>query len=57
MEETFRRRTRIGIKPENGDVCKWGCIDIDPRNYTTFSEKKVVDIIKRKPITINTSKI
>ena len=39
-------KTRIGIKPENGDVCKWGCIDIDPRNYTTFSEKKIVDIIR-----------
>ena len=38
--------TRIGIKPENGDVCKWGCIDIDPRNYTTFYEKKIVDIIR-----------
>ena len=27
-------------------MCKWGCIDIDPRNYTTFSEKKIVDIIR-----------
>tara|TARA_R110002094_G_scaffold66029_1_gene75762 strand:+ start:46 stop:699 length:654 start_codon:yes stop_codon:yes gene_type:complete len=37
---------RIGIKPENGDVVKWGCIDIDPQSYTGFSEKKIVDIIR-----------
>mgnify|MGYP000333037584 CR=1 FL=1 len=37
---------RIGIKPENGDVVKWGCIDIDPQNYKGFSEKKIVDIIR-----------
>ena len=42
--------TRIGIKPENGDVCKWGCIDIDPRNYSTFSEKKIVDIIRENKL-------
>jgi hypothetical protein len=38
--------TRIGIKPENGAVAKWGCIDIDPQSYKDYSEKKVVDIIR-----------
>ena len=37
---------RIGIKPEKGNVVKWGCIDIDPQNYKGFSEKKIVDIIR-----------
>ena len=46
----LKGETRIGIKPENGDVCKWGCIDIDPRNYTTFSEKKIVDIIRENQL-------
>ena len=46
MEETFRRRTRIGIKPEKGDVCKWGCIDIDPQSIQDYSQKKVIDILR-----------
>jgi len=35
----------IGLKPERGDVCKWGCIDIDPRNYENYKQKKYIDNI------------
>ena len=38
-------KQRIGIKPEKDDVCKWGCIDIDPQSYKDYSQKKYVDII------------
>jgi len=37
---------RIGIKPEKGELCKWGCIDIDPQSYKDYSQKKVIDIIR-----------
>ena len=40
-------KQRIGIKPETDeDLCKWGCIDIDPHSYKDFSQKKVIDIIR-----------
>jgi hypothetical protein len=38
---------RLGLRPEIEDECTWGCIDIDPNNYKDFSEKKVVDIIRK----------
>ena len=38
---------RLGLRPEVDGTCTWGCIDIDPNNYKDFSEKKVVEIIKR----------
>ncbi len=40
-------KTRIGIRPEIGDECLWGCIDVDPNNYKDYSEKKYVEIITR----------
>ena len=33
---------RIGIKPEKNGKCVWGCIDVDPHNYKSYSEKKYV---------------
>ena len=40
-------KIRIGLKPELEDKCVWGCIDVDPHSYTSFSAKKYVDIIKK----------
>lgn len=37
---------KIGILPEKGEVAKWGCIDVDPKNYTAYSTKKYIDLIK-----------
>ena len=45
-KEHLEGTTRIGIKPEKDDKCKWGCIDIDPHNYKGYNQKKIVDIIK-----------
>jgi hypothetical protein len=39
-------KQRIGIMPEKGDLCKWGCIDIDPQSYKDYSQKKVIDIVR-----------
>ena len=39
-------KTRIGVRPENGDKVKWGCIDVDPTTYKDYSQKKYVDIIR-----------
>ena len=39
-------KIKIGIRPENGDLCKWGCIDVDPENYKDYTEKKYVNILK-----------
>tara|TARA_R110000764_G_scaffold145900_2_gene233681 strand:+ start:542 stop:2125 length:1584 start_codon:yes stop_codon:yes gene_type:complete len=39
-------KSRIGIRPEIGEDCLWGCIDVDPNNYKDYSEKKYVEIIK-----------
>ena len=39
-------KQRIGIKPEKDDLCKWGCIDIDPQSYKDYSQKKVIDILR-----------
>ena len=39
-------KKRIGIKPEKNNLCKWGCIDVDPHNYKNYNQKKIVDIIK-----------
>lgn len=39
-------KQRIGIKPENDEMCKWGCIDVDPHSYKEYNQKKVVDIIR-----------
>lgn len=36
----------LGLRPERGEECKWGCIDIDPKDYKGFNQKKIVDIIK-----------
>ena len=38
-------KIKIGIRPENGDLCKWGCIDVDPENYKDYTEKKYVNIL------------
>jgi len=38
-------KQRIGIFPIHEDKIKWGCIDIDPRNYKDYSSKKYIDII------------
>lgn len=36
----------LGLRPEREEECKWGCIDIDPKDYKEFNQKKIVDIIK-----------
>jgi len=43
-------KQRIGIKPEKDDLCKWGCIDIDPQSYKDYSQKKVIDILKENQL-------
>ena len=45
-KEHLEGSTRIGIKQEKDDQCKWGCIDIDPHNYKDYNQKKIVDIIR-----------
>ena len=40
-------KVRLGLKPELGLDCLWGCIDVDPNNYKDYSEKKYVEIIKK----------
>ena len=49
---------RIGIRSEKGDQAKWGCIDIDPRNYSNYSSKKYIDLIKEAnlPLVVTKSK-
>ena len=42
----IKGKVRIGVLPEKEDLVKWGCIDVDPRNYKDYSQKKYVDIIK-----------
>jgi hypothetical protein len=42
----IKGKLRIGVLPEKEDLVKWGCIDVDPRNYKDYSQKKYVDIIK-----------
>jgi len=37
----------IGLKPERDDKVKWGCIDIDPKNYENYFSKKYVDTIAK----------
>jgi len=39
-------KVKIGIRPENKGLCKWGCVDVDPENYKDYSEKKYVDILR-----------
>jgi hypothetical protein len=46
-KEHLEGKTRIGVKPEIGDECMWGCIDVDPNNYKDYSEKKYVEIISK----------
>ena len=46
-KEHLDGKTRIGVKPEIGDECFWGCIDVDPNNYKDYSEKKYVEIIAK----------
>ena len=40
--------------PEKDDLCRWGCIDIDPQSYKDYSQKKVIDI-QGKSITTSSS--
>ena len=40
----------IGLKPERDDKVKWGCIDIDPKNYENYFSKKYVDIIAKSKL-------
>jgi len=40
-------KKRIGVFPIKDKKVKWGCIDIDPRNYADYSSKKYLDIIKK----------
>ena len=46
-EQHLNGSIRIGIKPEKDGKCLWGCIDVDPHNYKSYSEKKYVDIINK----------
>ena len=45
-EDHLNGKTRIGVFPIKDNQVKWGCIDIDPRNYADYSSKKYLDIIK-----------
>ena len=45
-KEHLNGKTRVGVKPEREGKCKWGCIDVDPSNYTNYNQKKYVDIIR-----------
>ena len=40
-------KLRLGLRPEINDKCRWACIDVDPSNYKSYSEKKYVEIIKK----------
>lgn len=40
-------KLRLGLRPEMDDKCRWACIDVDPSNYKSYSEKKYVEIIKK----------
>jgi len=46
-KEHLDGKIRIGIKPELEGKCVWGCIDVDPHSYTSFSSKKYIDIIRK----------
>lgn len=46
-QEHLDGKIRVGLKPELDGKCVWGCIDVDPHSYTSFSAKKYVDIIKK----------
>ncbi len=43
-------KQRIGIMPEKDDLCRWGCIDIDPQSYKDYSQKKVIDILRENQL-------
>jgi len=45
-DEHLKGNWVLGIRPERGEECIWGCIDIDPKDYKEFNQKKIVDIIK-----------
>ena len=45
-QEHLDGKVRIGVRPENNDKCKWGCIDVDPTTYKNYSQKKYVSIIQ-----------
>jgi len=46
-QQHLEGKIRIGVKPEIGDECMWGCIDVDPNSYKDYSEKKYVEIISK----------
>ena len=35
-------KQRIGIMPEKGDLCKWGCIDTVSYTHLTLPTKRIV---------------
>jgi len=45
-QEHLDGKIRIGVRPENNEKAKWGCIDVDPSTYKDYSQKKYVSIIK-----------
>ena len=45
-KEHLDGKMRIGIRPEIGEQCLWGCIDVDPNNYKDYNQKKYVEIIR-----------
>jgi hypothetical protein len=49
-EKHLKGEVRIGIRPERNDKIKWACIDVDPRSYKDYSQKKYVDLIVKNKI-------
>jgi hypothetical protein len=39
-------KVRIGVRPENNDKAKWGCIDVDPTTYKNYSQKNTFPLFK-----------
>jgi len=45
-QEHLDGKVRVGVRPENNEKAKWGCIDVDPTTYKNYSQKKYVSIIQ-----------
>ena len=45
-QEHLDGKVRVGVRPENNEKAKWGCIDVDPTTYKNYSQKKYVGIIQ-----------
>src|SRR6056300_86148 len=49
--EHLKGKVSIGIQPcDDNDEAVFGAIDIDPRNYSTFSPQKYLEIIDKKQL-------